>query len=109
MKNKITKIKDTGKTRPMRVSWAVLIDHWIYILEQGTVEESRSEVRADMKDLATRLDEACAAEEAAQDVTVDGIKGGQGRTAESVRSDAIGMMWLAAFALLAFFILWMIN
>ena len=109
MKNKITKIKGTGKTLPMRVSWAVLIDHWIYILEQSTIEESRSEVRADMKDLATRLDEACAAEEAAQDVTVDGIKGGQGRTAESVRSDAIGMMWLAAFALLAFFILWMIN
>ena len=44
-----------------------------------------------------------------QDITIDGIKGGQGRTAESVRSDAIGMMWLAVFALLAFFILWMIN
>lgn len=108
MKNKITKIKGAGKTRPMRVSWAVLIDHWIYILEQGTVEESRSEVRDEMKDLAKRLDEACAAEEAEQDVTVDGIKGGQGRSAESVRSDAIGTMWVVAFALLACFVLWMI-
>mgnify|MGYP004457168167 CR=1 FL=1 len=43
------------------------------------------------------------------DMTHDGVKGGQGRSAQAVRDDAIGLMWVVAWFLLACFVAFMFN
>ena len=43
------------------------------------------------------------------DITADGIKGGQGRSAESVRSDAIGLFVMVGLALSAALVIWLFT
>ena len=43
------------------------------------------------------------------DVTPDGIKGGQGRSAESVRGDALGILAMVGLALSACLLIWMFT
>ena len=42
-------------------------------------------------------------------VTPDGVKGGQGRSAESVRSDAIGILMMVGLALTAALLIWVLT
>lgn len=71
--------------------------------ENDTREE---EIRADRKSWdAPQVDRWAIRD----DVTPDGIKGGQGRSAESVRGDALAILAMVGLALSACLLIWMFT